>query len=159
MADDDLIYVPTAGNGLGYNASAGNALAYKWAAAPKFGQTVNWTAGDLYKDGVNLTLTNTGTKYFESPTLCNIQYGAARPSSAGYYANTIVGDVYWFWRIQIQWDASNNYCDLRFIGYSLNSALYRKTGVARPVYPESRAPLGTYFRVSGLNLGTVTVTE
>jgi len=146
MAEGDLIYVPTASNGIGYKLG-GSALAYK-KAIPTTGDTLSWTSGDI---------TLNGYPRFTSPITLDTLAGSI--TAWYWYARPNISnpDPGAFMRLQANMINASGTYEIQFIGYTNNQlALYTKSGGPAASYP-SLPMIGTYTRITGNDYGTVAI--
>jgi len=160
MATGDLIYVPTASNGIGY-VNAGTALAYKREPDPTYGTVVGWDGGDLWDRSATLYVDGTEPEgsalVFTSTTECDVNqldiatnewyhYVLPIPGSPDYDSNS---------RMQCGWNGASQ-AEVRIYLNATLQSRYIMTGATIPT-KWGGAQVGEYTYESGLDIGTVTV--
>jgi len=159
MADGDLIYVPTASDGIGYKLG-GSALAYK-ATAPVYGLTVAWTSGPIWEKMGVLYLDGTepsgSLKVFESPMTCDDGIRYNYPFGWQRWKSEIGGLTHqWGESVACGWDPDDSQVEMWWNQGSQSKYQYNGGGDTPPSGTQG-AWIGTYTWLSGFDLGTVTV--
>ena len=156
MGIGDMIYVPTKSDGWGFK-NGGSAMAYKKASAT-YGDIMAWTAGDLTVTNQDLEIAGAGRLEFTSPTTLTTH---VVDGSGWYYRAWGLGGQFFQFALRGGWlqttpsQGSGN-SELRLINKVGTVTTRYQLTFTTPASPTKPA-VGIYSHVSGLNLGTVTI--
>ena len=155
MAEGDLIYKSAPSNLMAYKLG-GNALAYSKDGV--FGDVMSWTAGDLTRTNQDVEVAGAGTVLWQSPT--TLDTFVSSPPGWYYRAWSIGGQLFQFslrggW-VQINPAQGTGNSELRITNQVGTVTTRYQLAFTTPASP-SKPAVGTYTWVSGLNLGTVTI--